>query len=302
MLKLEFVQAFAAIAEGGSITSAAQRLTLSKSVISERLTELERALGSKLIHRTTRRLSLTDDGAAFYERAKAILRDIESAAAELSARRGSVSGPLRISAPVGFGCLHLGPALFGFLSANPGIELTLELDDRFVNMLSDGYDAVIRHGPVDDERIIVKRLATSRRVLVASPDYLKRLGTPKSLSDLEQHTAVLYSNRGAGDWRFRAGRKFITLRPNIALRVNNGALMRDAAAAGLGIALLPTFFLEESLKKRTLKVIEVGAEAQGAVIHIAYPEHLRSSAKIRALTAWLQKSFTTAAFSIAQQV
>jgi DNA-binding transcriptional LysR family regulator len=92
------------------------------------------------------------------------------------------------------------------------------------------------------------------------------------------------------------------LRPNIALRVNNGVLMRDAAAAGLGIALLPTFFLEESLKKRTLKVIEVSAEAQGAVIYIAYPEHLRSSAKIRALTAWLQKSFTTAAFSIAQQV
>jgi DNA-binding transcriptional LysR family regulator len=302
MLKLEFVQAFAAIAEGGSITSAAQRLTLSKSVISERLTELERVLGSKLIHRTTRRLSLTDDGTTFYERAKAILRDIESAAAELSARRGSVSGPLRVSAPVGFGSLHLGPALFGFLSANPGIELTLELDDRFVNMLSDGYDAVIRHGPVDDERIIVKRLAASRRVLVASPDYLKRRGIPKSLADLEQHTAVLYSNRGAGDWKFRAGRKFITLRPNTALRVNNGVLMRDAAAAGLGIALLPTFFLEESLKKRTLKVIEVGAEAQGAVIYIAYPEHLRASAKIRALTAWLQKSFTTAAFSIAQQV
>jgi len=210
MLKLEFVQAFAAIAEGGSITSAAQRLALSKSVLSERLTELERVLGSKLVHRTTRKLSLTDDGTIFYERAKAILRDVESAAAELSARRGSVSGPLRIAAPVGFGCLHLGPALFGFLRANPGIELTLELDDRFVNMLSEGYDAVIRHGPVDDKRIIVKRLATTRRVLVASPDYLKRFGTPKSLAELEQHRGVIYSNRGAGDWRFRAGRKFVT--------------------------------------------------------------------------------------------
>jgi len=302
MLKLEFVQAFAAIAEGGSITSAAQRLALSKSVLSERLTELERVLGSKLVHRTTRKLSLTDDGTIFYERAKAILRDVESAAAELSARRGSVSGPLRIAAPVGFGCLHLGPALFGFLRANPGIELTLELDDRFVNMLSEGYDAVIRHGPVDDKRIIVKRLATTRRVLVASPDYLKRFGTPKSLAELEQHRGVIYSNRGAGDWRFRAGRKFVTLRPDTAMRVNNGVLMRDAAAAGLGIALLPTFFLEESLKSKALRVIEVGAEAEGAVIYIAYPEHLRASAKIRALTAWLQKSFTSAAFSIAQQM
>jgi DNA-binding transcriptional LysR family regulator len=302
MLKLEFVQAFAAIAEGGSITSAAQRLALSKSVLSERLTELERVLGSKLVHRTTRKLSLTDDGTIFYQRAKAILRDVESAAAELSARRGSVSGPLRIAAPVGFGCLHLGPALFGFLRANPGIELTLELDDRFVNMLSEGYDAVVRHGPVDDKRIIVKRLASTRRVLVASPDYLKRFGTPKSLAELEQHRGVIYTNRGAGDWRFRAGRKFVTLRPDTVMRVNNGVLMRDAAAAGLGVALLPTFFLEESLKSKALRVIEVGAEAEGAVIYIAYPEHLRTSAKIRALTAWLQKSFTSAAFSIAQQM
>jgi DNA-binding transcriptional LysR family regulator len=302
MLKLEYVQAFAAIAEGGSLTVAARRLGLSKSVISDRLTELERSLGAKLIHRTTRKLSLTDDGALFYERAKGILRDVESAAAELSARRGAVAGPLRISAPVGFGCLHLGPALFGFLSAHPGIELTLELDDRFVNLLSDGYDAVIRHGPVDDKRIIVKRLTTTRRVLVAAPEYLRRYGTPKSLAELEQHRGVIYSYRGAGDWRFRVGRKFATVRPNIVLRVNNGVLMRDAAVTGLGIALLPTFFLEESVKSRALRILEVGAEAEGAVIYIAYPEHMRASAKIRALTAWLQKSFPAAAFSVAPQM
>ncbi len=302
MLKLECVQAFAAIAEGGSMTAAARRLALSKSVISDRLTDLEKELGAKLVHRTTRKLSLTDDGKIFYERAKGILRDVESAAAELSARRESVAGPLRISAPVGFGCLHLGPALFGFLRANPGIELTLELDDRFVNLLSEGYDAVIRHGPVDDKRIIVKRLATTRRVLVASPEYLRRFGTPKSLAELEQHRGVIYSYRGAGDWRFRAGRKFVTVSPEIVMRVNNGVLMREAAASGLGIALLPTFFLEDSLKNRALRILEVGAEAEGAVIYIAYPEHLRSAARIRALTAWLQKSFNSAAFSVAPQM
>jgi DNA-binding transcriptional LysR family regulator len=299
MLKLEFVQAFAAIAECGSITGAARRLTLSKSVISDRLAELERLLGTKLMHRTTRRLSLTEDGTTFYDRAKGILRDVENAAAELSARRGSVSGPLRISAPVGFGSLHLGPTLFGFLAANPGIELTLELDDRFVNILSEGYDAVIRHGPVDDKRIIVKRLASSRRVLVASPEYLSRRGTPRSLQDLEQHAGILYSNRGAADWKFRAGRKFVTLRPKAAVRVNNGILMRNAAVQGLGITLLPTFFLEDSLQERALELIDIGVEAEGAMIYIAYPEHLRSSVKIRALTAWLQNSFTRA-FSIAE--
>ena len=299
MLKLEFMQAFAAIAEGGSLTVAARRLGLSKSVISDRLTELERVLDAKLIHRTTRKLSLTEDGKVFYERARGILRDVESAAAELSGRRESVAGPLRISAPVGFGCLHLGPALFGFLGAHPRIELTLELDDRFVNLLSEGYDAVIRHGPVDDKRIIVKKLAMTRRVLVASPEYLKRFGTPNTLAELEQHRGVIYSYRGSGDWRFRAGRKFLTVSPQIVLRVNNGVLMRDAAAAGLGIALLPTFFLQDS---RALRVLEVGAEAEGAVIYIAYPEHLRSAAKIRALTAWLQKSFHAAAFSVGPQM
>jgi DNA-binding transcriptional LysR family regulator len=302
MLKLECVQAFAAIAEGGSMTSAARRLALSKSVISDRLTDLERALGAKLVHRTTRKLSLTDDGKLFYERAKAILRDVERAAAELSARRESVAGPLRISAPVGFGVLHLGPALFGFIRAHPGIELTLELEDRFVNLLSEGYDAVIRHGPVDDKRIIVKCLATTRRVLVASPEYLKRFGVPKTLQDLTQHRAVIYSYRGSGDWRFRSGRKFVTVSPQTVLRVNNGVLMREAAISGLGIALLPTFFLEDSLKNRSLRVLEVGTEAEGAVIYIAYPEHLRSAARIRALTAWLQKSFNSAAFSVAPQM
>jgi DNA-binding transcriptional LysR family regulator len=298
MLKLECVQAFTAIAEGGSLTRAARRLGLSKSVISDRLSDIERALGAKLIHRTTRRLALTDDGRIFYERAKIILQDIENAASELSARRGLLSGPLRISAPVGFGCLHLGPALFGFLSANPGIELTLELEDRFVNMLTEGFDAVIRHGPVDDKRIIVKRLASTRRVLVAAPEYLRRFGTPKSLADLEKHRGVIYTYRGTGDWRFRVGRKFVAVQPQAAMRVNNGILMRDAAVAGLGIALLPDFFLTRS----RLRVLDVGAEAEGAVIHIAYPEHMRSAAKIRALTAWLQKSFSAATFSIAQQV
>jgi DNA-binding transcriptional LysR family regulator len=296
MLKLESVEAFTSIAETGSITAAAHRLAISKSVVSERLTELERVLGAKLVRRTTRTLSLTEEGSMFYERAKRILHEVEGAASELAERRGTLAGRLRISAPVSFGSLHLGPALFGFLTKNPGIELTLELDDRFVDPLAEGYDAVVRHGPVDDKRIIVKRLAASRRSLAASPDYLKRCGRPASLQALEQHRGIIYSYRGAADWRFRRGRKFVTAHPCAALRVNNGLLMRDAAVAGLGIALLPSFILDVPLKNRTLKLIDVGAEAEGATIYIAYPEHLRSSGKIRALTAWLQQSFGDPAY------
>ena len=296
MLKLESIEAFASIAETGSITSAARRLSISKSVVSERLSELERVLSAKLVRRTTRTLALTDDGNTFYERAKRILRDVDTAASELAERHGTLIGPLRVSAPVSFGSLHLGPALFGFLAKNPGIELTLELDDRFVDVLGEGYDAIVRHGPVDDDRIIVKRLSASRRVLAASADYLKRSGKPASLPELEQHRGIIYANRGAADWRFRVGRNFVIARPKVALRVNNGMLMRDAAVAGLGIALLPTFLLETPLKSRTLKVLDIGAEAEGAMIYIAYPEHLRSSGKIRALTAWLQNSFGDPAY------
>jgi DNA-binding transcriptional LysR family regulator len=296
MLKLESIAAFSAIAEAGSITGAARRLALSKSVVSERLTELERVVGTTLVRRTTRSLSLTDDGKTFFERAKQILRNVENAASELMERRGTLTGPLRISAPVSFGTLHLGQALFGFLARYPGIELTLELDDRFVDIHGGGYDAIVRHGPVDDDRIIVKRLSASRRVLVASADYLKRFGNPTSLQDLGQHRGIIYGNRGAADWRFRAGRKWVIARPQVALRVNNGLLMRDAAVAGLGIALLATFLLETPLKKQTLKVLDIGAEAEGATIYIAYPEHLRSSGKIRALTAWLRRSIGDPAY------
>ena len=291
MLKLESVQAFAAIAESRSITGAARRLSISKSVVSERLTELERNLGAKLVHRTTRMLLLTEDGNTFHARAKRILRDVDEAASELAERRGKLAGPLRISGPVSFGILHLGPALYGFLAKNPAIELTLDLDDCFVDIGSEGYDAVIRHGPVDDKRVIVKRLALSRRFLVASPDYLRRHGNPKSLEELEQHRGIIYSNRGAADWRFHSGRKLVTARPHNALNLNNGLVMRDAAIAGLGITLLTTFILHSALKSRALKVIDVGAEPEGATIYIAYPQHLRSSGKIRALTAWLQQCF-----------
>jgi DNA-binding transcriptional LysR family regulator len=291
MLKLESVAAFVSIVETGSNAGAARRLGISRSVVSERLAELERSLGTKFLQRTTRRLTLTQDGSVFYARAKQILRDVDSAASELAKRRGSLVGPLRLSAPVSFGQLHLGPALFDLIAKHPGMELTLELDDRFVDVLAEGYDAAIRHGPMDDPRLIVKPLARSRRVLVASQDYLKRYGKPRTLDDLRRHRGVMYTNRGASDWRFRVGRRFVTLAPNSALRVNNGLLMRDAAIAGLAIALLPTFLLEEPLRSRKLSVVDIDAEPEGAAIFIAYPQDLRSSEKLRVLTSGLRQAF-----------
>jgi len=291
MLKLESVAAFVAVAESGSISEAARRMELSKSVVSERLAELERSLGAKLLHRTTRKLAITEDGRTFYERAKRLVQEATDAAVEIAERRGELVGPLRISAPVSFGSLHLGPALYGFLARNPKIDLTLDLDDRFVSMLADGYDAVVRHGPVVEERVVVKRLAPSRRFLVAAPTYLEKFGKPNSLAELEQHKGIVYSNRGLADWRFKASRGFVTVRPLRALRVNNGLLMRDAAAAGLGLALLPAYFIHKELASKKLVVVDLGVEAEGATIYIAYPADRRGSAKLRALTVWLRDAF-----------
>jgi DNA-binding transcriptional LysR family regulator len=290
MMKMDGLAAFAAITEAGSISAAARRLGFAKSVVSERLAELERTLGTRLIQRTTRKLTLTEDGQTFLPRAQQILYQAREAAAEMAQRRGTLAGPLRVSGPVGFGILHLGPALNHFLRDHPDIDLTLELDDGFVDAAASGFDAVIRHGPVGDTRLVAKTLARTRRVLVASPAYLAARGRPASLPDLSGHCGILYANRDA-DWRFAGAGGWTVLRPRAALRVNNGLVMRDAALAGLGITLLPTFFVHEQLADGSLVEVDVGMQAEGAELFLAYPRDRSASAKIAALTASLRRSF-----------
>jgi DNA-binding transcriptional LysR family regulator len=291
MMKLEGLSAFVATADFGSISEAARRLGLSKSVVSERLAELERLLGASLMQRTTRKMSLTEDGAAFLQRARRIIQDMDEAVAELAERRGTLVGPLRLSAPVSFGSLHLGPALYPFLADNPGIQLTLELEDRFVDVGSDGYDAVVRHGAVRDSRLIARRLASSRRLLVAAPSYLAVHGVPQGADGLERHSAILYSNRDA-DWRFTGAEGTVVVRPQKALRVNNGLIMRDAALAGLGITLLPTFLVGPELARGALHIVDVGlVAADTAEVHLVYPTARGGSAKLKALTQALRAAF-----------
>lgn len=290
MMKLDGITAFVTTVEAGSISAASRRLGLAKSVVSERLAEMERTLGVTLLQRSTRRLTLTGAGETLLPRARRILREMEEASAELDASSGKLAGPLRISAPVSFGILHLGPAIIGFLQANPEIEMSLELDDSFVDAATGGFDAVLRHGAVGDGRLIARRLATSRRLLVASPAYLARHGTPASLADLERHKGVLYANR-TGDWRFATGSGWSVVRPKAALRVNNGLVMREAALAGLGLALLPTFFIYEAIRQGLLVAVDIGWPAEGAELFLTYPRDHGAAAKIRALGDSLRRSF-----------
>jgi len=292
MLKLDSLLAFVTTAEAGSISEAARRLQISKSVASERLAELERNVGATLVLRSTRKLVLTEDGGALLQRAKHILREVSEATAEVSERRGELVGPLRMSAPVSFGVLHLGSALSSFLKENPRIELSIDLDDRFVGPV-DGFDAIVRHGPLPDTGWIAKRIAPSRRVLVASPDYLKTYGIPRSIGDLEHHRGIIYSNRGASDWRFRQSSRWSIVRPRAVMRVNNGITMREAAVEGLGIALLATFVFYNSVKSGKLRLLDVGAEAEPANVFIAYPNAKRASTKVLALIAHLRAAFGT---------
>ncbi|MCW1409593.1 LysR family transcriptional regulator [Rhizobium sp. 1AS11] len=291
MIRIEGIAAFVAVVEAGSVSEAARRLRLSKSVVSERLAELEKSLGGILLHRTTRKLTLTEDGTVFLGRAARIVREIEEAAADMAERRGTLSGPIRIAAPVTFGRMHLGPALYPFLAEHPEIELTLDIDDRRVDAASDGYDAIIRNGPIADSRLVAWKLAHSRRLLCASPDYLARQGIPSSLADLNSHRGIFYTNRGVADWRFQTFDGAIVVRAKLALGINNGDMLRDAAIAGLGIALLPAFIAGPAIREGRLAEIDVGHRPEAEFIYMAHPEGRNPSAKLRAIADHLKKSF-----------
>ncbi len=291
MIKTEALTAFVAIVESGSIVAAAKRLRVSKSLVSDRLAELEKSLGVVLLHRTTRKLSLTEDGSAFLDRARRIVADIEDAVADMSERRGTLAGPVRLAAPVTFGRLHLGPALYPFLLQHPELELALDIDDRRVDAVADGFDAVVRHGPIADSRLIAWKLASSRRRLVASADYLERHGRPANLHDLGRHRGIFYTHRGVSDWRFEAEGGPVTVRAQPALVVSNGDMMRDAAIAGVGLAMLPTFIAGPALKQGLLQVVEMEHEPELEFIYMAHPQGRSPSAKLRAIADHLKKAF-----------
>lgn len=290
-MKLDGIEAFVAAVETGSISEAARRLRLSKSVVSERLQELERSLGAKLLQRTTRKLTLTEDGAVFRGRAERIAREIAEAAADLAERRGELAGSLRLAAPVTFGRMHLGPALYPFLAKHPQIGLTLDLDDRRVDAAADGYDGVLRHGPIDDTRLMVWKLAPSRRLLVASPGYLARRKSPSTIAELERHDGLFYANRGVADWRFVSEGRTAIAHAAARLCVNNGDMLRDAAVAGLGIALLPAFVIGDALMSGALRVIDIDVRPEVEFIYIAHPQGRDPTAKLRALADHLRGVF-----------
>ena len=289
-MKLDGIIAFVAVADCGSINEAARKLRLSKSTVSERLTELEYALGTKLLRRNSRHFALTDDGIALLERARRIIAETSGAREDFARRRGEVSGPLRIAVPRAFGDLHLGPILYDFMQRYPDITVTADFDDR-ISDLGSGFDALVRIAPAQLPKVSVEQLTISRRMLVAAPSYLDRYGRPKTVGQLEHHKAIHYMDRGPDDWTFRADIERVVARVAPRLRVTSCFAMRDAALAGLGIAWLPTFHSYQAIRAGTLEVLDVGVDPDVTPITIAYQSGLVPSARLKAMVEHFKLAF-----------
>lgn len=286
-------ESFVAVVEAGQFSAAAERLGLGKSVISRRISELEEHLGARLLQRTTRRLSLTEAGREFYPRALQLLEDLTEAEQSLVSGQQALSGRIRLATPLTFGLLHLAPLINRFLLDHPGVVLDLDMDDSQVNLIQEGVDLALRIGDLEDSSMIALPLAPVRALLVASPDYLARNGTPSSPEELSDHPALCYSNLPDPEkLRLfdRDGRTHrVTLKPR--LLANNGDLMLGAASAGLGICISPSFIAYRAIVEGRLVPILRDYSLPTATAYAVYPSRRFVPQRVRALVEFLQQAF-----------
>jgi DNA-binding transcriptional LysR family regulator len=261
--------------------------------VSKYLTRLEERLGARLLNRTTRRLALTEAGAALFEASRGAIERIEEAEAAVAQLQSEPRGRLRVSAPMSFGILHLGPALAEFARAYPKVSLDLKLDDRYVNLVEEGLDVAVRIGALTDSSLVARKLASTRAVACAAPDYLAQHGEPESPEDLATHNCLLYSYLSSANvWRFTApdGRE-VPVAVNGTLRINNGIVLTEAAVAGQGILLTPNFYVAPLLRQGRLKRILVNYRLKEFGIHAVYPQRDHVPPKVRAFVDFLAQRF-----------
>lgn len=292
MDKLSELQAFTAILDGGSLTAAAARLGVTRSAVSQTLKGLEDRLGVRLIQRTTRRLAPTEEGRAFYERARRLLADIDDAEQAITRAARSARGLLKVSAPMSFGTLHLARALPGFMARHPGLAVQLALDDRFVDLVEDGVDVALRIGALADSSLVGRRIVPIRRVLCAAPTYLERQGAPAHPRDLARHDCLHYGYLASGTiWRLTGPDGAHGIPVSARLCANNGEVLRDAARDGLGIALLPTFICGAALQAGELVTVLAEYRPPEAHLHALHPPQRHVSARVRLFIDYLAETF-----------
>ncbi|WP_206185450.1 LysR family transcriptional regulator [Sphingosinicella sp. CPCC 101087] len=282
------VLAFVRVVETGSFARAAERLSLSKPVLSRRVARLEEQLGARLLTRTSRGAQPTDIGQTYYCRAANILAELEAAQEVVAEAVTQVAGPIRMTAPLSFGIMHLAPALTDFAALHPKVDLDVEFEDRTVDLAGGGYDLAVRIGILADSSLVARRIAPVRKVVVASSDYLERRGRPAAPADLAGHDILHYA---AEPWRFLVEGKWESVRGSVRLRSNNGELLRAAAQAGLGICVLPSFIAAPGIESRELEPVLLDFPLEEAGLHAVMPPGRAATARVRALVDFLVARF-----------
>ena len=293
MDRLAGIEAFVQVAETGSFSEAARRLRASKSAVSRQVSMLETELGARLFHRTTRSLTLTEAGQGYFSRVGQILADLEEANLAVTQLQSAPRGKLRINAPMSFGFLHLAAALPDFMARYPEVELDVSMTDRFVDLVDEGFDLAVRIAALQDSSLIARRLAPIRLAVCASPDYLKKHGTPVVPQDLRRHTCILNSNlASAQEWKFTGeDGKPLTVKVGSKIAINNGDAMRVAALGGAGVTILPTFIVGRDLQAGTLVSVLGEFVPQRLGLHVVYPHARHLSPKVRAFVDFLGQRF-----------
>lgn len=286
------MQTFSAVVDAGSFVRAADALSMSKAAVSRYVSDLEARLGVRLLHRTTRRLSLTEEGLVFHARCKELLAGLEEAEGELSSRNVVASGLLRINAPVTFGIHHLAPLWGEFIARHPKVTLDVTLSDQIVDLVEEGYDLAIRIATLPSSTLVSRRLASTRMVLCATPKYLAQHGTPRQPSELAQHAVIAYSYWSTKDeWHFDGPHGGVSVRTQPRIRTNSGETCRAAALAHQGIVLQPSFLVGADLSAGSLIELMPEYSAIKLGIYAVYPTRKHLSPRVRALIDFLVAFF-----------
>ena len=293
MDRFENMGTFIRVVEAGSISGAADRMGVAKSAVSRRLKELEEHLGVELFHRTTRQMNLTDTGRAFYHQAVRILDDVLEAEHATSQAHGTLKGSLKIALPSSFGLMHIGPAINEFLKEHPQVEFDLDFNDREVDLIQEGFDLAIRIANLPDSSLIARRFAPVKTVMCASPDYLEQMGIPRSPDELIEHQCLVYSLlRDYEYWHLsdiRGNEIRTRIRPY--LKASTGEFIRDAAVAGLGIVLIPTFIAYKEIERGTLVPVLKDYKPPQINAYAIYPQTRHLSQRVRTFVDLLVKRF-----------
>lgn len=293
MDRLTEMEAFATVVDQGGFTDAARKMGISKSAVSKHVSALESRLGARLLNRTTRRVSPTEIGLAYYDRARRVLNDAGEADALVTAMQIAPSGVLRISADADFGAAMLSPVLGDFLALHPAVTVNVVLNSQYVEFISEGFDLAIRVGEMEDSSLRGRKLMDTTRRMVGAPAYFARHGRPERIDDLNEHKLLHYStDAAAGVWRVLApsGERRL-VRSTGWLTVNDGQSLLNAAVAGLGIAWLPRFLYQEAMDQGLVVEAMPDLPQDPVGVHALYPPGRFTQPKVRAFIDFLSTCF-----------